>query len=179
MKTAIPLLIAIAFAGCATPVSQLPDPVATALLDKVVVENMDLDLGLPQEHKGELLWNAFANKPYESQFSKLSTKNWFAHCELFQARIISLAEAEGFDVESLRKALNGLNLRAADKTARIPVGAFAARKGTENVWIIVIKWEYARSYEDNGETQWSSLGHIEVVAISMKDCKKVDSVRCT
>ncbi|MDZ4198258.1 MAG: hypothetical protein U1E27_03135, partial [Kiritimatiellia bacterium] len=41
MKKAIPLLMAIALAGCATPVSQASDPVADSLLEMVVVEAQD------------------------------------------------------------------------------------------------------------------------------------------
>ena len=79
---------------------------------------------------------------------------------------------------SLRSALAGLNLKKSDRTARVPVGAFAARKGTDTVWIIVIKWEYAGSYEEGGQTHWFGLGHIEVVAVRMEDGRKIDSVRC-
>lgn len=178
MKRPLLLLFGAICAGCATPDSQTNDPVTDALLEKVVVEEIDLDLGEPQDHDGEHLWKTFANKPYESQFTKLSTENWFVACERFQTRILSLAQTGGFDVASLRSALAGLNLKKSDRTARVPVGAFAARKGTDTVWIIVIKWEYAGSYEEGGQTHWFGLGHIEVVAVRMEDGRKIDSVRC-
>ena len=145
------------------------------LLDKVVVERIDLDLSTPQSYEGKILWDAFANKPYANQFFNLSPKNWFANCKRFQARILSLAEAGGFDVESLRVALEGLNIKESDDTARIPVGAFAARKGVDRVWIIVIKWEYV-CLDDDADV--NDLIHIEMAAFRMKDGKKVGYSRC-
>ncbi len=178
LKATLLILILISVAGCATPRHDTADPVSDQLLNKVVVEKIGLDLDSPRENEGELLWNNFVNTPYETQFSKLSTRNWYADCLRFQNRLLSQAQAGGFDADSLRKILAGLHLKHDDKTARIPIGAFAARKGTEDVWIVILKWEYADSDEKEGETHWLGLSHIEVIAFRMKDGKKVDSVKC-
>ncbi len=178
MKTILLLFFLIVVAGCTTLDVEKADSIADQLLDKVVVERIDLDFDSPREDKGDLLWNNFAGKPYEDQFSELSTKNWYVNCQKFRDRLISRAQAGGFDADSLRRILDGLNFKQDDKTARIPVGAFAAHKGIEDVWIIVLKWEYPGSYEEDGKLYWHNLGHIEVIAFRMKDGKEVDSVKC-
>jgi hypothetical protein len=182
MKASLLLLVLAVVAGCATSRIQTADPVVDKLLDKVVVERIDLDLASPQDHEGELLWDTFVNKQYESQFSSLTTRNWHINSKRFQARLLSQAKAGGFDVESLRKVLAGLDIKPSDRTARIPVGAFAARKGSDDVWIIVLKWEFAYFNKKYDENHWlwreRALGHIEVIAFRMKDGKKVDYFRC-
>jgi hypothetical protein len=178
MKTILSLLMCMIIAGCATSRVEPADPVVDELLDKVVVKRVDLDLGASQKERQGLLWDRFVNKPYQEQFSKLSAKDWYSSSQRFQARLLSEAQAAGLDDDSLRKILAGLRLKPGDQVARIPVGAFAARKGSEDVWIIVLKWEFADAADIAGEKQWLQLGHIEVIAFRMKDHKKIDSVRC-
>lgn len=163
--------------GCAAEKIIITDDVTDELLKKVMVKRMDLDLSRKQTFDGELLWNTFANRPYETQFSILNVKNWYWKSRQFQSRILLEAKKNGFDCKSLQKVLKQLKIKKNDETARIPVGAFAARNGSREVWIIVVKWEFAAPYNAYRSQHWLSMEYIEVAAFDMKNGKKVASVR--
>ena len=193
IQSTLRLAILAAACGCSRPDAQAPsfparqvapaapaDVASALLLDRVLAERIDLDLASAADGRDRLLWSSFANAPYEKQFSGISTKDWFRTSGLYRARLLDRAAANGLDAASLGRAIDVLEIREADAIATVPVGAFAARDGADDVWIVVAKWEEADPYTDDttGSKEWSSLGHIWIVAVRSSDGRAVGRSRC-
>jgi len=84
------------------------------------------------------------------------------------------------DAAALGRAIDKLGIGEEDPQATVPIGAFAARDGADDVWIVVAKWETAGRIADpaTGAEDWLSLGHIWVVAVRSSDGRQVASARC-
>ena len=107
-----------------------------------------------------VLWNLFANKPAEMQFAGVSTENWYEKWSYYRQRMLEMAHDAGFPAMSLDQCIETVAPMASDGTALLPVGAYLARSGDKDVWIVVCKWEYADYTDDEGNISHSSLGHI-------------------
>jgi hypothetical protein len=186
-----------------TPVEIKADAVALeertedieAHLKQVFIETLDLDLDAINDPDWNSLWDNFANRPYEKQFNSISNQDWFEKRKHFEAELLKRANKD--EVERLARILDSIRPESDDRTARIPVCAFRARKGVEPVWIIVTKWEHAgavtrTNIEDEWAAQfapekrheirkkkiWSSLGHILIPAFRVSDGECIDAIQC-
>lgn len=165
-------------------------------LRQVFIETLDLDLDADQDPDREPIWENFANRPYERQFTSMSNENWFENRKRFEAELLKRAREGKYDWTSLQQILDSIRPKQDDRTAWIPVCAFRARKGAEPVWIVVTKWEHAGQstpmrLKDNwkllgddedkfeaGEPEWSSLGHIRIEVFRISDGELVDGTQC-
>jgi hypothetical protein len=165
-------------AGCALSRQGTADPITEALLRKVQVQRIDLDLPVSMDQANKLLWDRFANQPYEKQFDELRSKDWRANWPRFRDRLVALARAGRFDAAALTRAIDYFSPSPTTGTAGLPVGAFAAHQGADEVWIVVFKWESIGPYESDGKLVWPRLGHIDVTAFRTKDFRVVAGVAC-
>jgi hypothetical protein len=117
-----------------------------------------------------VLWDTFANKCDEMQFNDITTENWYEKWSYYKGKLIDKADQSGFSSNRLRVCFGKIEPNPTDKRALLPVGAYLAKTGTENVWIIICKWEYVGEHESNdGKTEYHSFGHIRGWAIIEKD----------
>jgi hypothetical protein len=165
---------------------KIPSDSIDAFLDRVMVKKIDLDLDAHLDPDWHPLWDNFANRPYEDQFSRMTTKGWEENWRKFKDKIIAEAKANNLDTESLNTILDtshsNTKKRSSERRimeAKIPVGAFLATKGAEKIWIVIFKWEYIGSDPENNKFEESSFGHIEILAFRVSDCECVDGSRCT
>ncbi len=194
MRSVVLVCLASALAACSSSPPVAPaatsgastgdaPPAASASADdpylaKVVVERSAVDVVGDDDARHDILWNAFANQPYEQQFSEMSSADWFPRQARFRARLVELAAAAALDAPGLRRALEALPIAADAPVAEIPVGAFAAHSGADPVWIVVFKWETPELYESDGLLRATSLGHIRIVAVRAADGTVVGEARC-
>jgi hypothetical protein len=126
-----------------------------------------------------VLWYSFANKPEESLFDPITTENWYEKWCYYRDKLINKAGQAGFSKETLKKCIEVIEPDPNGKTALLPVGAYYAKHGEDNVWIIICKWEYAQLDESDEGTPWFSLlMHVRGWAISEKDCTVLTYVTC-
>ncbi len=127
----------------------------------------------------KLLWNVFANKPHESLFDPITTENWYAKWSYYREKLIEKAEQAGFSSKLLKKCIEKIEPGPNDKTALLPISAYYAKNGEDNVWIIICKWEYANNYKkDDGTTEFFLLGHIRGWAMIEKDQTELAFFTC-
>lgn len=136
----------------------------------LVVDELQLDLSQPQEYRGQLLWETFANSPQESQFRTVKQANWYERSRDYQNRLVDLARDKHLEFEALQKALRDFLATEGSSKAEIPVAAYQAKRGDEKVWIILAKWEIVGF----GDT----MGHIKIGAYSVTSGELVDYVTC-
>lgn len=145
-------------------VSNGPD--LTALVE---VKKVDMDFAGKDENEiSMMLWNKYANKPYEMQFSNVTTKDWLTKFEHYKADLINKATQQGFNSTSLEKCL----VIKEQGVAILPVGAYLAKSGQDDVWIIVWKWEFA------SKDKAMLLGHISITAFRANDQVVIGYVSC-
>lgn len=155
-------------------------------LSRIEVSILDLDIEDRSKSSADgPLWDYFANKPYESQFSTMSTKNWEKDWIKFRDKILQKARSQNHETDTLKSILEkshaDTKARSAKREiieAKIPVGAFLANQGKEKVWIVVFKWEYVNYDKEKDEYEDMSFGHIEVLAFRITDGECVDGTRC-
>ena len=161
-----------------------PQPVSDPreLLSRVVVDRVELDYSAPAGPERPRLWDLFANRPYHEQFSAITTENWYENWQLYERRIIELADLGGHDKESLGRCFESVRPPADADTAFLPIGAFLARRGDEPVWIIVANWEWSpMSTNFSASTQTpliARMGHIRAWAFTARDCEQIDFMTC-
>ena len=149
--------------------------------DKVVVKTVDIDFSkIGKEYDFDhmkyywLLWDTFANKCEEDQFSHITTENWYEKWSYYKGKLMEKANKSGFSGDRLRKCIERIEPKPKNKIALLPVGAYLARKGKDKVWIIICKWEGVGVHEDDIR----SLSHIRGWAIKEKNQKEVGSFTC-
>lgn len=158
---------------------EIPSDSIETFLSRVLVMKIDLDLEEHQDPDWEPLWENFANRPYEKQFSSMTTKDWFNNWDQFQSKLVSAAEAQHLDSENLRTILSSLKPESDSRIAEIPVGAFLATKGNDPVWIVIIKWEHAGMATFDKKEEWMSLGHIKILVFRVSDGECIDGTQCS
>ena len=122
-----------------------------------------------------ILWNNFANKPYESQFSEMSTENWFENWNKFKNQIIKLAKEKHLDHPSLEKIFNQITQEPNNKYGEIPVGAFQAFNNKKPIWILIIKRGWGSKLKNKGKMEWGKLSHIEIQAYDIETLELIQS----
>ena len=149
-------------------------PAADAKPKPNAVEVKVLEAQLPHDEskRAKFLWDTFANKPAEKQFSSYTTEHWKDNFELFSMALIAKANKQKLDSVSLRKALALVLKHSQDKIAYLPVGAYQTTLDGKLVWIITVKWEYSPE-ESNNE-----LDHIRMFAFDQKSLEQVAFETC-
>ena len=149
------------------------------LIGCVLVRKINIILDSKPDLARKALWDAFANRPYEEQFSDLTTEDSRATVKRYRERIVDLARHGGFDVAGIQRCLDsGPPLDKGSHTAFVPVGAFAAKMGEVDVWIVIYKWEVAGAVDTDGRTAVLGLGHIAMFAFRMSDGKILAQNSC-
>jgi hypothetical protein len=179
----------------ATALKEPPESIE-GYLKQVFIETLDLDLDAIQDPDWNPLWENFANRPFEKQFTSMSNENWFEKRGRFEAELLARARDGKHDAASLARVFDSIRPKPDDRTAWIPVCAFRALKGGEPVWIIATKWEHAgqatpmrlkpdwKALGDDegllepGEKTWSSLGHIRFEVFRVRDGELLDAIQC-
>lgn len=140
--------------------------------DAVVVRVLDAPLPHDAKEQRKFLWDTFANKPEEQQFSSYGTDKWREHFADFAKVLVRKANDQKLNSESLRKALDLVLGLSKGKTAYLPVGAYQTTLDGNPVWIITLKWEYPRDGKE------SNLGHISMLAYDQKTLRLVGGNTC-
>jgi len=143
--------------------------------DAVVVKALDKPLPSGQDKQEKFLWDSFANKPDEEQFSSYTTEKWKETYEAFAAALVKKADDQKLDSISLRKALVLVLKDSKDKIAYLPVGAYQTTLDGKPVWVVTVKWEYP-SMGEKGESV--GLGHIRAFVFDQKTLKQVGFMTC-
>lgn len=141
--------------------------------DAVVVEVLNSPLPHEESKRWNFLWDTFANKPAETQFSSYSTGKWKDNYAVFSGVLVKKAGRQKLDSVSLRKALDLVLKDSKDKIAYLPVGAYQTTLDGGLIWIITVKWELP----DMGDNP--KLGHIRMFAFDQKTLKQVAFCTCT
>ncbi|HOX04800.1 MAG TPA: hypothetical protein PK280_00245 [Planctomycetota bacterium] len=173
-------LVAMAIlAGCTASRQSTTSTNAEELLQKVQVQRIDLDLPDNMDKTNRLLWDRFVNQPYEGQFSGLKAMDWQANWPKFRKRLVALARAGGHDAAALGQIIDDRYPKLTANDAALPVGAFAARQGEDEVWILVIKRESISASLGPPEVRARlTLCHIGVTAYRIRDFRIVGGVSC-
>lgn len=138
----------------------------------VEVKRVELDFaGKDEEQSNKMLWNNFANTPHEKQFFGITTRDWQEKFDKYKAKLINKAAEQGFDTESLAKCIDEAKTRRKGDAA-LPIGAYLARSGPCDVWIIVCKWEMDLKDRPLG------FGHIFMSARRAADCAEIVFSSC-
>ena len=111
------------------------------LVNKVIVQRLDVDLPADQEEAQQVLADNFMNKPEEMKFASLTVREWRPQFRDYEEMLLSKARSESLDSDSLRACLTAVFEHAGEQKAYLPVGAYFARQDATPVWIVVAKWE--------------------------------------
>lgn len=109
------------------------------------------------ERYQRILWDTFANKCPEDQFSRITAADWREKWSFYSAKLVGKATPAGFSDKQLALALSAIDPGPKSKRALLPVGAYLDTSDSGDVWIIVCKWEYAAP---NDEGIYLNLGHL-------------------
>lgn len=136
------------------------------LENQVVVKRLNVELPVGESKTWNFLWDNFANKPEEEKFSGESGVGWENKFHKYEQHLVAKARWRFLDSASLQNCL--AEVLKDEKTVNtnlvyLPVGAYATKQGTNDVWIIVVKWE-CFSFIENGDP----LGHIRMFAFDAK-----------
>lgn len=145
-------------------------------LKQTFIEELDLDLEAFDDPDWHPLWDNFANRPYEKQFTRMTTEDWYGKRLRFEKALLERAREQKQNEVELQRILEAIRPMPNDRTAQIPVCAFRAKKGGEDIWIVITKWEYASMGGDRG---FSSLGHIRMEVFRASDGERVDAMQCS
>ena len=141
-----------------------------SLRNQVVVRKLDLQLPAKEEQIHDFLWSNFANKPEEEKFEKLTTEEWKDRFHEYEKTLVGKAKWKSLDGDSLKKCLGEAFKHSKDELAYLPVGAYSTKQGTTPVWIIVVKWETAKTGEN--------LGHVRMFAFDAQSMKLIGFASC-
>ena len=132
------------------------------LENQVVVKRLNVEMPTGDSQMWNFLWKNFANKPEEEKFAGESSAGWEEQFHRYENKLITKAWWKNLDSNSLKSCLVEVFNHAKAKNsglAYLPVGAYAAKQGSTDVWIVVVKWEY-----DGDEP----LSHIRIFAFDAK-----------
>jgi hypothetical protein len=136
------------------------------LENQVVVKRLNVELPIGESKTWDFLWGNFANKPEAEKFGGESGVGWEDKFHKYESKLISKAYWKNLDSNALKNCLAEVFEDAKTvntNLAYLPVGAYATKQGTNDVWIIVVKWE-CFGFIENG----ASLGHIRMFAFDAK-----------
>jgi hypothetical protein len=136
------------------------------LENQVVVKRLNVELPVGENQIWKFLWNNFANKPDEDRFGGESSTEWEGKFHKYENKLIEKAWWKKLDSNSLKNCLAEVFNDAKTVNTNLdylPVGAYATKQGTNDVWIIVVKWE-CFGFIENGDP----LGHIRMFAFDAK-----------
>jgi hypothetical protein len=162
MKTIAVIAIIITCLSSARAVD-LPGP------ESAVVQKLDESVPTDKEQYQKWLWDHFANKPDEIQFSGYSTENWQVAYSSFSKALVQKAANANLDSISLEKILEKIKKDSKGRIAYLPVGAYSSYFDKKPAWIITVKWETFKG---------SHLGHIRMFVFDQKSLKQVAFNTC-
>ena len=139
------------------------------LSNLVEVKKIDMDFaGKDKNEIAMMLMDNFMNKPHEMQFNKVTTDDWVAKYEHYKEVLLNKAAQQGLDVEGLKKALT----LKGKEVANLPVEAYLAKLGQDDVWVIVSKWEFI------SKDRVMSFGHVSITAYKVSDNSVIGFASC-
>jgi len=160
------------------------------LINEVIVQRLDMNLPVDQAEAQQVLADNFMNKPEEMKFASLTIRQWRARFHDYEKMLLSRAQSESLDSDSLRGCLTAVFEHAGEQNAYMPVGAYFAKQSATPVWIVVVKWEVDvppellrlhrrdlprevwRRYED------PKLAHVRVFAFDSRTHKLITWMTC-
>lgn len=169
------------FAGCNYMADRRRDARMLALqhsstkpcADTTAIVVTKLNKSLPSDPKKlrKFLWNNFANKPAETQFSGCTSESWETRYWLFASALVNRARISGLDAAALERSLKAI-FPDSGTPACLPVGAYQARQKQAIVWVIVVKWE------DASTQIYVPLSHVRVYAFEAQSGRQIGYVTC-
>jgi len=110
----------------------------------------------------------FETEPGTDWVAKYHRHEWFlvmkARCKFLNADSLQHCLTNVFN-DTQKKPNAGL--------AYLPIGAYAAKQGGKDVWIIVVKWEWVGDFFDK-----EPLGHIRMFAFDANNYKLIGYATC-
>jgi hypothetical protein len=137
----------------------------------IVVAKLDKSLPSDPKKLRKFLWDNFANKPAETQFSGCTTENWETRYWLFASALVNRARISGLDAAALERCLKSV-FPHGGSPAYLPVGAYQTRQKRAIVWVIVVKWEGV------SPQTYFPLVHIRVYAFEAESGRQIGYVTC-
>jgi hypothetical protein len=152
------------------------DPVES----RVVVKRFDIQFPADTNKASEFLWNNFSDRPELRKFAKESGDGWSAKFHRHQWFLVAKAHLKLLDATLLDNCLSEVFKDAKTTNtglAYLPVAAYAAKQGSTDVWIIVVKWECV-GFFSNDEPSGYELSHIRMFAFDAKTHKVIGFSTC-
>jgi hypothetical protein len=141
----------------------------------VVVAVLSAPLPHDKMKRADFLWDSFANKPEEEQFSSVTTENWESKFKLYENAIVRKASKKKLDTASLVRALAIIQQQGSEyKLAYLPVGAYQTTFDGVPVWIVTVKWETAEPFR----VQHLPFAHLRMFAFDQGTLKLVGFNTC-
>jgi len=143
----------------------------------VVVSRLDVEIPSDKDQAGEFLWNTFSEKPELKKFEQEPGDHWVTRFHRHTWFLQMKARCKLLDANSLKNCLDGVFNDTQKKSnaglAYLPVGAYAAKQGGKNVWIVVVKWEWVGEIDDK-----EPFGHIRMFAFNASNGELMGYATC-
>ncbi len=152
------------------------DSLALALLDSLQVSELDLRLDEDMEVAGKQLWDLFANQELAKRYAEIDLPGGTSVWHVFRSRLIDIAAESGFEIASLKRALDTIEQDEPDLTTKgqlLPFGAFMAHRNGERAWIVPCGWESWHSPPRPVKAK-----HIRIWAFSVESGEQVGYITC-
>lgn len=139
------------------------------LINYIDVRKTDLNIdSLSRAFINDALPRLFANNnPHQKMYDRLSTENWEKKWQEYRTALIERASKNGLAVESLQACLKQIEPKAP--LALLPIAAYLAKNGNDDIWIIVCKWGLL-----NEDYQ-----HFRIWAFNARTAKKIGFSTCS
>jgi hypothetical protein len=142
----------------------------------VVVKRFDLEFPKNQSQAWNFLWDNFAHRPELEKFEPKHDSDWENKFHRFEQRLVLKAQLKLLDSSNLQNCLAKVFKDAKTVNTNLvylPVGAYSTKQGTNEVWIIIVRWEIFGLVEDG-----QALGHIRMFAFDAKTHKVIGFSTC-
>jgi len=157
------------------------DSLALVLLDSMQVCRIDLKLSSDPDEARRRLWATFANRDLAKRYGQLQIPPGERAWSIFRDRLLEVAREKGMKYQSLEKSLDQIYDESgylAQKCLLFPFGAFLARQGQDDAWIIPCLWESGASSKSEGVPYPVRAHHIRIWAFMTTSGEKVGYVTC-
>lgn len=162
------------------------DEVATVKKSDVEVRMISLNLPKDAQQMRKTLREYFVDQAQEQQVGSLASADWKALFAEYRQVLVNKARSGSLDYRSLEKCLAAVLEDSQDKDldpppeiAYLPVGAYFAKQGRQPVWIIVVKWEYAKTVDpDTGKEIPLGFGHVCAYAFRARSTRQIGFATC-
>jgi hypothetical protein len=152
------------------------DTLALALLDSLQVSELDIELDEDLEVAGKQLWDLFATQELAKMYAAIDLPGGASVWHIFRSRLLDAASESGFEIGSLKRALDSIEESEPHLTTNgqlLPFGAFMAHYNGARAWVVPCRWESGYSPLRPVKAQ-----HIRIWAFSVESGDQVGYITC-